>query len=522
MRKRFNVQGIAQFIKNRRYELLTIAVMVVAITLSNGITSPFSGLDHNSNNGAFYSLVAKNFLRFGLLKSHFAMAQDPFPVSPEPHAFYIHHPPLLALLVAVSFSVFGEHEWAARLVPVSLSIASLPLVFLVARDLWGKRAGFLSAAVFAVLPMFRVYGRMVNFEPVLTFFILLFVFAYLRWVGGAKRYLWVMCIAFFFGAMVDWPIWFLLPLLGLHYLAFGKKSVWAVMPVVTAASVIGLLYLQLRSLPAHFYDDLVKIFVFRTDSGLVDSESRITLGKLFNRLFNYSNDYFTLPLLVLGACGPVATLIPRYGVWKKRLFGFAMLLALYGFSLANVVVFKNGAFIHDYWNYYALIPLALSAGVVLDSVALAMPKRLSLVPAIAGILAIAFLAEGKVEAHMRHVNESIARYRSFEAGAASLVKPGSLVLTSLGSYSDFAVTHAAYYYGIVVVGDKATLPAFRSSLKEYRSPALMVVETGKTDQELVRYLSERYPAKRIGAFSYYKLGMANQRSAPPSYVGSPK
>lgn len=509
MRRINGLNAILQFFKDRRYELLTIAVMIIsAAVLSDNISSAFSGFDHNANNGAFYSLIAKNFLQYGLLKTHFAMAQDIFPVRPEPHAFYIHHPPLLALAVALFFRIFGEHEWAARLVPISLSVASLPLVFLIGRELWGKRAGFIATTVFAIAPMFRIYGRMVNFEPVLTFFIVLFVFSYLQWTGGKKRYLWVMCGALFLGGLTDWPIFFLLPLLGLHYVAFGKKSGWAVLPGLAAVSVFGALYIQLCSLPANLYDDLIKILLFRTNAGTTSAGSKITLQKLFSQLYAFSDTCFTLPLLALGACGPIAALNPRYGDRKKRFFGFSLLLGLFGFCLANVVVFRNGSYIHNYWNYYALAPLALSAGVVLDSAAMLMPRRLSLLPVVAGVLALAIVAGEKIQAHTLHVNESAANYRAFEAQAAALTKPGSLVLTSLANYGDFTVPHAAYYYRINVVGDNNTLPVFQSSLRVHPSATLMVVEPNRTDTELLRYLDEHYSSEKAGGFSYYKLDKA--------------
>ena len=62
---------------------------------------------------------------------------------------YLDKPPLPYWLGAISIHIFGVHDWAVRL-PLALSVLALTLyLYRFARRLFGERAGFYSACVFA-------------------------------------------------------------------------------------------------------------------------------------------------------------------------------------------------------------------------------------------------------------------------------------------------------------------------------------------------------------------------------------
>jgi 4-amino-4-deoxy-L-arabinose transferase-like glycosyltransferase len=124
-------------------------------------------------NGAVWSQAAHNILRAGLIATwgqSSAYYFGPLPIPPS--GYYLHHPPGLHLVLTALFALFGEHEWVARMLPISCSLASVILLWLLARSCVGIRAASLSAAVFACLPMELLYGKMVNFEPIVLMLIL--------------------------------------------------------------------------------------------------------------------------------------------------------------------------------------------------------------------------------------------------------------------------------------------------------------------------------------------------------------
>lgn len=99
---------------------------------------------------------------------------------------YNNWPPLTDGLYALSISLFGETEWAVRVLPVALSLGTVVLVYLIGRDMFGRGTGLLAAALFAILPGEVYFARLETF----AFFIALTIWAYQRWLlTGHAAYL---------------------------------------------------------------------------------------------------------------------------------------------------------------------------------------------------------------------------------------------------------------------------------------------------------------------------------------------
>jgi 4-amino-4-deoxy-L-arabinose transferase-like glycosyltransferase len=81
---------------------------------------------------------------------------------------YYDKPPLLYWLVMLSYSAFGVHDWAARLVPGSCGVLMVLLAYDWGRRAFGPRAGFLGALVLALMPRFVYLGRFVATDAPLS------------------------------------------------------------------------------------------------------------------------------------------------------------------------------------------------------------------------------------------------------------------------------------------------------------------------------------------------------------------
>ena len=159
--------------------LFAVVLVSLAFALSAEINRPWiNGVDFN---GAVWSQSAHNILRAGLIETSGASSGFYFGPLPIPDwGYYLHHPPLLHLVITGLFAILGEHEWVARLVPVFCSLTSAVFLWLLVRSCVGARAATLSAAVFAFLPMQLRYGPMVNFEPCVLM-LMLGLLLCLRW-----------------------------------------------------------------------------------------------------------------------------------------------------------------------------------------------------------------------------------------------------------------------------------------------------------------------------------------------------
>jgi LmbE family N-acetylglucosaminyl deacetylase len=121
-----------------RWAVLFAAVFIwLATALSANITRPWiNALDYN---GAVWSQSAHNILRAGLAETLGASSGFYFGPLPIPAwGYYLHHPPLLHLVITALFAVLGEHEWVARLLPIGCSLTSVILFVAVSSELCWK------------------------------------------------------------------------------------------------------------------------------------------------------------------------------------------------------------------------------------------------------------------------------------------------------------------------------------------------------------------------------------------------
>jgi 4-amino-4-deoxy-L-arabinose transferase-like glycosyltransferase len=83
---------------------------------------------------------------------------------------YFEKPPLQYWATAVSFTLFGFHNWSARLWSALCGFACILLVFVTGRRLWGERVGWLSALATASSLYVVFMGHFNTLDMSLTFF----------------------------------------------------------------------------------------------------------------------------------------------------------------------------------------------------------------------------------------------------------------------------------------------------------------------------------------------------------------
>jgi acetyltransferase-like isoleucine patch superfamily enzyme len=96
----------------------------------------------------------------------------------------IKDPPLLPLVSACLYRVFGHHRIAVYLLQVMLSVITVALLFLLAEELVGRDAAFLAAGLTTIHPDLIVYTNLLLTE---TLFIFLLCAAMLVWVRTIRR-----------------------------------------------------------------------------------------------------------------------------------------------------------------------------------------------------------------------------------------------------------------------------------------------------------------------------------------------
>ena len=359
---RRRVQAIAR--PQRRWAALFALVLVwLASALSANITRPWiNALDYN---GAVWSQSAHNILRAGFAQTLGASSGFYFGPLPIPAwGYYLHHPPLLHLVITALFAVFGEHEWVARLLPIACSLTSLILLWLLVRSCAGGRMATLSAAVFACLPMELRYGQMVNFEPCVLMLILgaLLCLRY-RDVSGKAFWQHGALGLILAGLWVDWAMYIFVVSLCVGWLGHSRDGRRFARTLLIVALLSAAVYLiRIQVLRPDAWQNLTNALVMRLG---VSGSNHFTEFQWIRRVFGSLLVHF-LPLgWVLAMAGSVITFRAR-----RRDEGlhwlFRACVCVFVMDALFVGIFQNDSYIHQYISFYFVPPVAIMAGIALD------------------------------------------------------------------------------------------------------------------------------------------------------------
>ncbi|MEW6097259.1 MAG: glycosyltransferase family 39 protein [bacterium] len=337
--------------------------------------------------------MAQNYIRFGYLDSKFAPTLNVGYEKPDKFTYYINHPPLLPILVSLSFRIFGVHEWSARLVPILFSIGNLFIVFILIRRLWGKEVALLASFFFTLIPMDAYFGRMVCHEaPTTMFFSLLCLYFYLLYIEKEKKWhLAGIVISFTLGTLTGWPVYYISLLITLHYLIFFyPKRKKIILPLILFSISITLFVIYIGYICfLGTIQNLIDAFMRRISFQDEGSSSFFT----FYQFIKYENSiviwrYFTPTLCVLSLIW-IMNFSMRIKIISQK-ESFIILLLLFG--LIHILLFPNGAWVHDYWSFYLTPFIILSATLGLKIIQEKIKKYIFIIP-LFGIIFICFTSQ---------------------------------------------------------------------------------------------------------------------------------
>ena len=311
----------------------------------------------------FQEIIARNHLIYGFTQTNFVSVVT---VVNGQNIYHLSHPPLLQILIAISYSIFGMHEWSARLVPILFSLGSILLIYLIVQKLWDKETALLSSIFATFMPMSVYFGRIVNFEPVVLFFALLIIFGYIYWTEtNEKKYFFLMLIGVILGGLTDWPLYLILPFLLGHSL-ITKKNTKSIVLIFSIGCLIAVSYLVLKSYLIG-YDAGVKSW-FTLVSIRSNASSFLLNYEFYTRLFQRLLNWFTVIPLVLSVYGVYQSLrvILREKILndniknsEKHLIPLIILM----FGLSWILLFPQSTYVHLFQLFYLIPGVSIYAAI---------------------------------------------------------------------------------------------------------------------------------------------------------------
>ena len=139
--------------------------------------------------------------------------------SQEPDFGYFSKPPMIAWLISVTTSLFGNAEWAVRLSAPFLHIATSIMIFLAGRRLYTAQTGFWAALIYTLMPAVWLSSYIMSTDAAL---LLCWAIALHAWVclrdGGGWGRVFQLALALGFGLLSKYAMAFMIPVLGLAVL----------------------------------------------------------------------------------------------------------------------------------------------------------------------------------------------------------------------------------------------------------------------------------------------------------------
>ena len=440
----------------------------------------------NDSNGPMNAIFAKNYLRYGYQETRLGQLMLPKIWgedlgSPGLLRFYVDHPPLVPLLVSLSFAIFGMTEASARYVPLLFSVLSIWLVFLIARQLYGSPLrALLAVSFYAFTPMFLFFGQMPNHEPVVNGLVLTAVYFYLLWLDTNRPVLFVLLVlTMIVGALAGWPAYYLGLLIPMHYRIFVRNTKFRLTLLLTATCVamFGLFLIHVYSLEGYpGIMSLASKFFIRAGGGF-------SIGEFLRTELRYFNYGFTPALILMAALYFCVRAIAFKNLSPRAVQSEAALMLLFSVAIIHVFLFKQGALAHPYWIYYFAAPLAIAASGLIQ-----LPPvwhhKLTLTRTVnAGVLLCCLLLFFVTSVPRVRMFYSKNRVEAYKIGLLinKLTVPGDVVFTSL----NYMGTQLPYYadrnihYGVRDVSHfKQFMALVREGCNVYLSQPNAIVDGG--------------------------------------------
>ncbi len=319
------------------YILISIFTLILFLP---GINKPFFG--HHDFNSVFYSQIAKNYLRYGLIKTRGAQIVNGGAVASKDWQLHTHHPATYPLILSLFFYTLGVQEWVARVVSI---IASVIMIIYLSKTTLNKLA-FLPLLF---TPLFLYYGKLPVFEPLILASISITLFAY------SKKHYQIFFISTLIGIMIDWPgYWPVIWIITLEILTNNKD--WKIIKISFASITLGTFLILLHQfiITGTFLKSLFEIGDYRLSFNNQPYTNYLWIKVLAER----AKAFFGLPLLISSLIGVIIAINKRINI--------KLILLTFLIAISHVLVFRNITWYHDYMLYYSIPFVVLTTAIFIN------------------------------------------------------------------------------------------------------------------------------------------------------------
>lgn len=348
-------------LRPREWGILVTLLLWAFVLWSTRLAEPFIG--RHDNNSVWISLSARNYWREGHFQLGFVHLYNADPAGSVEPIYYVSTPPLPALTVSLSMSLFGDHELSTRIVSMWLMLIGAAGLFALARRLANVQVALISAGLFLLAPMVAYYGQMSAPELYIVPLLILVVWVYRLYLHKPSRTrFWILAGLCYFFTLSGWPASFALAGLALHALFFSPRRWRMIALVVVMGTAAHLSWILPGSrVVADFWELLFGRFIARTSGGEGGDLPQNLLSYLWQLFWTRARPRYTEALFIFSAFGAGWAFFQAWRGQKRADWLLALLLLLPGGMY--VLLFREAHWAHDYLTLNLAPGLALTGAV---------------------------------------------------------------------------------------------------------------------------------------------------------------
>lgn len=349
-------------LKQKRFLVLVLLAFFALATA--WLDKPFTG--HHDWDNVLYTYAVQNYLEYGYSELEYIQVYSPLKSLPEDldrsgAYVYRHNPPTIALVQSLSVRAFSFSEAFIRLPNIFLTLFSIVIFYQLGRVMYGKAVGIRAAFFFALAPLVVYFSRTVNHEAGNIMFANALILVYILWLRTQKTswFIWA-CLIAIMGIWYGHFMAFFLALLFPYSLIFGnrqEKIMTLVICIVGFIAFVVWMTYTTRMFDAYIIDEFIEIYTIRT-SDQSNGEGDTTFNmleyviRMFARIF-YGFSFFAFVFAMVGIYA-----LHKKGNNREDYLLWVHLIA----GLVYTTLWRNATWIHDYFTYYVVAPLAMWAG----------------------------------------------------------------------------------------------------------------------------------------------------------------
>ncbi len=344
--------------------LIPLILFVLALfAVGRNLRKPFVGI--HDWNGARYGNIARNYLRYSFFTTYFGQVENSGEVASKNFQYYTHYPPLLPVLISISYRIFGISEFATRLIPLLATVGTIVTLYLISRTIFNWEIGIMAGLLVLATPMIRYFGKNPVHEPLALFFALI-SFLGATYVLEKRKGGWVLVfLGLILISLTNWSGVFLA--LGLTIILWSKVprnqivKIWLSLVLVIVLHFIHI-YILTGTLTG---GGIFEAFLQRSALGGEAILTKFTFWEFVNTLRIWASTLFTITLIITAAFG--LYFLVKKGNKSQKVF----ILALFVYGLGYPLSFPNATFIHSYFIFAVVPALGLLASFAIYSI----PKK---------------------------------------------------------------------------------------------------------------------------------------------------